>query len=132
MKDYIFIEYDRILQLNKLAIQTHGGTIGVRNSNLLDSALNQPKASFGGEYLHQNIYEMAAAYYFHISESQAFLDGNKRTGFLALFAFLKLNGYDLTLPDDYLWPTLLSVARGELTKYELADFIQQNSTQLKN
>jgi len=132
MEDYVFIEYDRIVQLNKLAIQAHGGTVGVRNPSLLDSALSQPKASFGGEYLHQNIYEMAAAYYFHISESQAFLDGNKRTGFLALFSFLKLNGYDLILPDDYLWPVLLKVARGELSKYELAEFITENSTKLKN
>ena len=69
---------------------------------------------------------MAAAYYYHISECQGFSDGNKRTGFLALFAFLKLNGCDLTIPDDYLWPTLIEVANGQKDKTNLADFLTEN------
>lgn len=126
MKDYTFLDFDRIVQLNRLAVKTFGGSDGVRDRGLIESAIYQPQASFGEQYLHETIYQMAAAYYYHISESQGFADGNKRTGFLALFAFLKLNACDLTLPDDYLWPILLEVASGSKSKGELADFLTEN------
>lgn len=128
MKDYTFLDFDRIVQLNRLAVKTFGGSDGVRDRGLIESAIYQPQASFGEQYLHETIYQMAAAYYYHISESQGFSDGNKRTGFLALFAFLKLNGCDLTIPDDYLWPILLEVASGKKSKGELADFLTENVT----
>lgn len=128
MKDYTFLDFDRIVQLNRLAVKTFGGSDGVRDKGLIESAIYQPQASFGEQYLHETIYQMAAAYYYHISESQGFSDGNKRTGFLALFAFLKLNGCDLTIPDDYLWPILLEVASGKKSKGELADFLTENVT----
>jgi death on curing protein len=76
--------------------------------------------------LHQNIFQLASAYYYHISESQGFSDGNKRTGFLAMFSFLRLNGCDFIIPDDYIWPILLEVADGKKSKYELADFLIDN------
>lgn len=128
MKDYTFLDFNRIVQLNRLAVKTFGGSEGIRDKGLIESAISQPQASFGGEYLHQNLYLMAAAYFFHISESQGFSDGNKRTGFLALFAFLKLNGCDLTIPDDYLWPVLMEVANGLRGKSELAEFLTNNVT----
>jgi death-on-curing protein len=126
MKDYTFLDFDRIVQLNRLAVKTFGGSDGIRDKGLIESAIHQPQASFGDQYLHETIYQMAAAYYYHISESQGFSDGNKRTGFLCLFAFLKLNGCDLTIPDDYLWPILLEVASGTKTKGELGDFLTKN------
>lgn len=128
MKDYTFLDFDRIVQLNRLAVKTFGGSDGVRDKGLIESAIYQPQASIGEQYLHETIYQMAAAYYYHISESQGFSDGNKRTGFLALFAFLKLNGCDLTIPDDYLWPFLLEVASGTKSKGELANFLTENVT----
>ena len=128
MKDYIFLDFDRIVQLNRLAVKTFGGSDGIRDKGLIESAICQPQATFGGQFLHESIYHMAAAYYFHISESQGFSDGNKRTGFLALFSFLKLNGCDLTIPDDYLWPILIEVANGKRSKEELANFLSDNVT----
>jgi len=116
MRDYTFLEFDRIVQLNKLATKTFGGSDGIRDKGLIASAITQPQVSFGGEYLHKTIFQMAAAYYYHISESQGFSDGNKRTGFLAMFSFLKLNGCDILIPDDYLWPILIEVANGQKDK----------------
>ncbi|MGC4035226.1 MAG: type II toxin-antitoxin system death-on-curing family toxin [Chitinophagaceae bacterium] len=127
-KNYTFLDFDRIVKLNKLATKTFGGLDGVRDRGLIESAIDQPQATFGDQYLHENIHHMAAAYYYHISECQGFSDGNKRTGFLALFAFLKLNGCDLTIPDDYLWPILLEVANGQRDKRNLADFLTENVT----
>lgn len=128
MRQYTFLDFERIVQLNKLAIKTFGGSDSIRDKGLIESAISQPQASFGGHYLHENKYQIAAAYYYHISECQGFSDGNKRTGFLALFAFLKLNGCDLTIPDDYLWPVLLEVASGQKDKTNLADFLIENVT----
>ncbi len=119
--DYTFLDFDRIVQLNKLAVKAFGGSDGMRDRGLIESAINQPQASFGGQYLHENKFHMAAAY-------QGFSDGNKRTGFLALFAFLKLNGCDLTIPDDYLWPILLEVANGQRDKRNLGEFLTKNVT----
>ena len=132
MEDYIFIEYDRILQLNRLAAKTYGGIYGVRDQTLVESAINQPKTTFDGKYLHPNIYEMAAAYFYHISENQGFLDANQRTGFLAMFSFLKLNGYDFIITIEYLWSELMDIASKKLSKERLSQFIMQNTTQLKN
>lgn len=127
IRNYIFIDFDRIVQLNSLAIQTFGGDHLIRDRGIIESAINQPMATFSGTYLHSSIFEMAAAYYFHISECQGFSDGNKRTGFLAMFSFLKLNGCDLIIPDEYLWPTLMQVAQGSVNKSELSEFIKQNA-----
>jgi death-on-curing protein len=69
---------------------------------LIEAAVAMPRQSFGGEYLHRDIFEMAAAYGFHLAESQAFVDGNKRTGLAAAYAFLALNGYRLLERDDRL------------------------------
>lgn len=126
MREYTFLEYERIVQLNKLAIKTFGGSDGIRDKGLIESALEQPQASFGVAYLHANIFQMAAAYYFHISESQGFSDGNKRIGFLAMFSFLRLNGCDLLIPDDYVWPILIEVAKGLKNKTNLAEFLIEN------
>ncbi len=126
MKEYPFLDFDRIVQLNKLAIKTFDGALGIRDRGLIESAINQPQASFGGEYLHQNIFQMAAAYYYHISQCQGFSDGNKRTGFLAMFSFLRLNGCAFIIPDDYLWPILLEVAEGQKDKKDLSEFLIEN------
>lgn len=84
MDDYNFLDFERIVRLNELAAKTYGGSYGIRDRGLIESAIYQPQASFGGEFLHQDIYQMAAAYYYHISQCQGFSDGNKRTGFLAM------------------------------------------------
>jgi len=127
MNDVIFIKPEHIFRLHKLAIDDFGGAMDIRDADLIDSAISQPMATFGGEFLHASIYEMAAAYYYHISQNQGFSDGNKRTGFLALYTFLKINGYDLTVPSEYVWPVLLKVASGILEKADLAEFLSQHS-----
>lgn len=127
MKDVLFISKEHILRLHKLAIDDFGGATDVRDASLVDSAISQPMQTFGGEFLHTTIQEMAAAYFYHISQNQGFSDGNKRTGFLALVTFLKINGYDLTIPSDYVWPVLLKVASGELDKTQLAEFLTHHT-----
>ncbi|WP_292843596.1 type II toxin-antitoxin system death-on-curing family toxin [Nostoc sp. NMS8] len=87
----------QVLNIHQRQIKRFGGTSGVRDEGLLDSALAQPQATFGGEFLHPTICEQAAAYLYHLAMNHPFLDGNKRTAFAVMLTFLNLNGYALNL-----------------------------------
>ena len=76
-----FIEMDDVLTIHQILIEQFGGSHGIRDKGLLESALAQPKATFFGELLHPTIYEQAGAYLYHIAKNHPFLDGNKRTAF---------------------------------------------------
>jgi death-on-curing protein len=93
----------------------------------LDSAIAQPKATFGGNFLHAFPFGMAAAYMFHIVQNHPFVDGNKRTGAVAALAFLDLNGIDIDAPKGELYSTTLSVATGQADKDVIADFFRSHA-----
>jgi death-on-curing protein len=96
---------------------------------LLESAVMTPQASFGGEYLHSDLFEMAAAYAFHIAENQPFLDGNKRTALTSAMVFLELNGFEFALNDDMtLYRAMIAIANDELDKYGLANIFSEMLT----
>ena len=84
-----------------------------------------PEASFGGDFLHTTIHEMAAAYLFHLTQNHPFLDGNKRIGLAAALAFLGLNDLVLDAGEEELTDLVLGVARGERSKAEIAVFLQR-------
>jgi len=88
----LFLSKELVVAIHSAQIDEHGGILGIRDEGLLDSALAQPMASFGGEFLHGDVFEMAAAYLFHIAMNHPFLDGNKRTGLAAALVFLEGNG----------------------------------------
>ena len=114
-----------VLALHQDMVAAFGGAIGVRDEGLLDSALAQPKATFGGEFLHSTIYEQAAAYLYHLSRNHPFIDGNKRTACAAMETFLELNGYELTLSDEEEYQLVIQVAQGNMTKDEISIFLEQ-------
>src|SRR3954469_16674328 len=90
-----FLSVDDILEIHKKQLDAFGGIEGIRDAGLLESAVMTPQASFGGEYLHNGFFEMAAAYAFHIAENQPFLDGNKRTALTSALVFLDINGIEI-------------------------------------
>lgn len=87
---------------------------------LLESAIAQPESRAGGQWLHADIFEMAAAYAFHICKNHPFLDGNKRTALDAALVFLEINGIDFRNPKEVFISKMLSVAEGKMSKKELA------------
>jgi death-on-curing protein len=93
-----FLSLEDVLTLHADQVALYGGDHGVRDLGLLESAIAQPQATFGGEFLHKDLFEMAAAYLFHIVQNHPFLDGNKRTGAVAAMVFLDLNGVEITAP----------------------------------
>ena len=92
----LFLAKHTVLEIHDEQIAEHGGDPGLRDEGLLESALAQPQAGFGGQYLHENLFAMAAAYVFHLANNHPFADGNKRTALGAAVLFLAANGYELT------------------------------------
>jgi death on curing protein len=88
----------------------------------LESTLAQPQAQFGGSFLHHDLYEMAAAYLFHIVMNHPFVDGNKRTGLDAATTFLRVNGVQVDSPDAELYQLVIDVTQSSSKKPEIAEF----------
>jgi death on curing protein len=125
-----FLSLYEVVEIHEDQITRYGGDSGIRDIGLLKSALGMPSATFSDQFLHTDIYEMAAAYLFHLVQNHPFVDGNKRVGAVAVLVFLILNGYDFDAPEEEFAEMVMSVARGELDKAEVAVFIHRWTTQL--
>jgi death-on-curing protein len=124
-----FLTLEDVLLLHDDRIARYGGTLGVRDIGLLQSALGMPAATFSGALLHESVPHMAAAYLFHIAKNHPFLDGNKRTALAAAIAFLGLNGWLLDADPDELIETVLGVVAGTISKSALAVFFEEHAHQ---
>ena len=123
MEDIKFLEPNEVLRMHSIIVDMYGGLHGVRDMGLLESALSEPKASFGGQYLYTNIHLMASAYIYYIIKNHAFLDGNKRTGVASGLLFLKRNnstGVRLDWQCGAIHELAIKVATSELKKDEIA------------
>ena len=127
MDDILFLTLEEVVEIHNDQIQRYGGTLGIRDMGLLQSALAMPSAGFGDQHLHNDLFEMSAAYLFHIVQNHPFVDGNKRTGAVAAVIFLALNGVELELAEDEFEVVVRKVAEGKLDKAGIAEFIETNS-----
>jgi death-on-curing protein len=125
--DVVFLDLDRVLATHHSVIACYGGTEGLRDAGLLESAVAMPRATFDGGYLHKDLFEMAAAYLYHIVQNHPFVDGNKRTGAAAAIIFLFLNGIELEADEDGLVKLTLAVAQGQAEKQDVAAFFRRNA-----
>lgn len=122
-----FLRLSDALEIHCNQIQLYGGTVELRDAGLLESALEQPKATYAGQFLHAFPFEMAAAYLFHIVSNHPFVDGNKRTGTVAALVFLDWNNITFNCRAGELADLTLEVAKGQRTKKEIAAFFQVRS-----
>ena len=111
-----YLTLTEVLELHGQIISQSGGTPGVLNLNALESALAQPRMTFGGTDLYPTITEKAATLGFSLIKNHPFVDGNKRTGHAALEVFLVLNGFEIRAPVDEQERIILQVASGELDR----------------
>lgn len=118
-----FLGLDEVIALHSSQIERYGGSAGVRDLGLLESAVAAPEASFGGDYLHGTLPEMAAAYLFHLAQNHPLIDGNKRVAAAAMIMFVYLNERDLTCDEDELVSLTVGVASGKTTKADVAVFL---------
>lgn len=122
-----FLSVDDVLALHRNQLELYGGDAGIRDIGLLESAVAQPQASFGGEYLHQGIFAMAAAYMFHLVQNHPFVDGNKRAGAIAALVFLDINGVEINAPSGNLYELTMAVATGQTGKDKIAEFFRSHA-----
>lgn len=116
-----FLSLEDVLDLHSLQLERFGGAAGLRDQGLLESAIAQPMAEFGGEYLHKGLFEMAAAYLYHLVSNHPFVDGNKRAGLLSALVFLQINGIEIDQGTDELYDLTIAVAEGRLEKPAIAE-----------
>lgn len=120
MDDIIFLTVGEVLEIHRDQIDRYGGSMLIRSNDLLCSAVNAPAAQFQGEYLNQDIFEMAAAYIFYICQDHPFIDGNKRTALASGLVFLELNGVSIIDAEGVLYSSVMQMAKGQMEKYEMA------------
>lgn len=118
MSGPVFLTHDQVVQLHRRSLEQHGGQDGVRDVSALDAAVMHPRNVY--YYQHADLFDIAAAYAFHLAQSQAFLDGNKRTGMAAALVFLKLNGVTLPRATEALHEAMTDIALRKAGKPELA------------
>jgi len=123
-----FLSLSEILEIHQDQLERYGGEPGLRDLGLLQSALAMPAAGFGGRYLHEDLFEMAAAYVFHIVRNHPFVDGNKRTGAVAALVFLSLNEIRVNAKEGDFEQAVLAVAEGEWDKPVCARFLRDHSS----
>lgn len=122
-----FLDVEHVARIHSRLIEEFGGEEGLRDAGLLESAVAMPKARFGGQFLHDSVDDMAAAYLFHLVCNHPFVDGNKRTGLTTAILFLKLNHQRLEATDRELEELTVAIASGRLSKAGACDFFRAHT-----
>lgn len=130
MTDWVWPDRAVIVAVHEMQLAEHGGLAGVRDAGLLDSALS--RATNLAAYESPDAAALAAAYGWGISRNHPFIDGNKRTGFVAAELFLNLNGHDLVATDADCVLTMLGVAAGEVSEEAFAAWLRGHIVEREN
>ena len=125
LDDPLFLDVDDVLDIHATQLEIFGGSAGLRDRGLLESALAQPEASFDGQLVHGGLFAMVAAYLFHIVSNHPFIDGNKRAGLLAAIVFLDVNGIAIDHPSEDLYELTMGVAEGRIEKSAIAGELER-------
>ncbi len=126
MESIKFLTLKEVLNIHRDQINRFGGMHGIKDKNLLDSAIHETLATFSGKFLYPDIFHMGAAYMYTITQNHPFLDGNKRTGTIYGLLFLAYNGHKLKKGVD-LYAISMATARGETSITLLANFFKKNT-----
>jgi len=126
VSDPLFLSLDEVLGVHADQIRRYGGRSGLRDLGRLQSALAMPETTFDGEFLHGTVFEMAAAYLFHLARNHPFVDGNKRTALMSALVFLGLNGQRLDAEPGALYRLVDGVAEANVDKAEVSVFLRRN------
>lgn len=126
-----YLSLAQVIRIHRVMIQKFGGIEGVRDQKLLDSALNSPKQTFGGDDLYPTVIEKAAILGFGIVSNHPFLDGNKRTGQHVMEVFLEFNGFVLESNVDEDERLILDIAEGKIDKIAVEDWLRRCARKLE-
>jgi death-on-curing protein len=126
-----YLTLKEALELHRRIIEQSGGSTGMRDIGLLESALAQPLMTFGGEDLYPTLVEKAAALCFSLVKNHPFIDGNKRVGHAVMETFLILNGHEMSAGVQEQEEVILSLAAGELSRDDFNDWLRGHVVQVK-
>jgi len=119
----ITLSKKQILMMHEELIRETGGSSGIRDEGLLDSAINSPFQTFDGQDVYPSLHQKASRLCFGMVKNHPFVDGNKRIGTHVMLVFLALNGIELEYTQDELSKTILELAAGKIQPEELLDWI---------
>lgn len=125
MIEYLTIE--QVIELHDEMLKRYGGLSGIRDKNLLWSAIDAPKAAMFGQDMYSSVYEKAAAYLYHLVCNHPFNDGNKRTGYAVTLIFLEVNKAKQVFKKEDLENLVIEVAKGRETKKRITKFLETGS-----
>ncbi|OGP85885.1 MAG: death-on-curing protein [Deltaproteobacteria bacterium RBG_16_54_11] len=125
-----FVPLDVVLTIHADLLQRYGGHGGLRDRNVLESALAQPKMTTEGKFIHKTIFEKAAAYGYHLCKNHPFIDGNKRIALVLMDIFLEGNGWEIVAHEEQAYSMMMDLASGRLTKAQLASWLKKHSSKL--
>ncbi len=122
-----YISLDEVIAIHDNMVSLYGGSHGIRDLGLVESAISRPQATFGGNDLYPDIFLKAAALFHSLMFNHAFVDGNKRTTITSTARFISLNGYELRATDREFVDFPLRVENNHLSFEEIAKWLKQNS-----
>ncbi len=122
-----FLTLDEVLALHEMQVRLFGGAGGIRDLGLLESAVANARATFGGEMLHDTLFEMAAAYLCGICRNHPFVDGNKRAAVATALTFLDINGVEIEAGEDEFYDLVIGVVEGRVSKAAVAVFFEHQA-----
>jgi death on curing protein len=126
VSSWVWLQARVLYAVHDEQLAEHGGASGIRDAGLFESALARPQQL--AHYGEPDAAELAASYSYGIARNHPFIDGNKRTAFVAVELFLELNGYELIATDEVCILTMLDVAAGHMTEEAFAQWIRATST----
>ncbi|MGB6219487.1 type II toxin-antitoxin system death-on-curing family toxin [Haloferula sp.] len=127
MREPVWLPIEAILALHEQLLARFGGSAGVRDKGMLESALGRPQQL--SHYGDPSVFAIAASYAFGIVKNHPFIDGNKRTGFMAAYTFLGVNGYRLVAPEEEAVVQTLGLASGAIGEEDYAAWLEGGSEQ---
>ena len=132
MKELIWIADGVVLAIHRRQLAEHGGLEGIRDEGLLESALYRAQNLLAYSESLPDVASLAAAYAYGIVKNHPFVDGNKRTAYVVMRTFLKLNGYDIQSSSEEKYQVWISLAEGKLSENELASWVRKHLFELKD
>lgn len=127
MSEWVWLNRAVIIAIHEVQLAEHGGGTGVRDAGLLDSALGKPQQLNNYGEPPPDAAALAASYGYGISRNHPFIDGNKRTGYVAAELFLRLNGWRLNADDASCVVTMLAIAAGDITEEAFAAWLRAHA-----
>ena|SRR4030065_1878960 len=122
-----FLTLAEVIAIHQDQIDNYGGKSGIRDLSLLSSAIAVPQSTFNKKFLHEDLFDMAAAYAYHICQNHPFIDGNKRVALVSALVFLDFKDIDIYDPHNILYNAMMDIASHKMSKKELSNIFRKLS-----